>query len=553
MTHAYSLTGAHSLELSFIHLSCAFRLISVFSLVLCAKTGEHVAFNPAPRRNPPPLLFDTLSTPELEHANPARPAMDPLFSRDLDFRRASAVAAAIDRASSRDDDDDDEEPFITRSMSGGEVSPGSDTAESAGDTEDDDVLQAPGIAAAGSDVAVATLRAQRDEARAAAERCTQRVANAEALAARLALERDAALSRVAVLEPAVDSLHQQLLADQCRSAGEIAHYISIAADLRERLTRAPGYPKEELRRIDQLVKEVAAGRAEVALRDAEIARLEAIVTRIAAAPALGTSAGDTLGVLLETVRAGLDQRISTMSYFSADRALMNPCLRSGAAMAKFQQGLARASGEGLAACVAGGNFVVAFHGTPCVEDILCRGFDTKLRNRNGQVHGAGEYFARDSGTAEIYAEPSSIVRGTPGVVVTLIIKSKARRVNDGMWFVVDNPADDATSSYCLPLMAVPVQGVSDLQPCRRCAPQPFPAAAFAGADEESRTVEFEDDSGAWTAMAADVATIVLAAFDRQQTVGVVTVRGNVYDFDWQRMEQINTMTRTRRRIRIADP
>ena len=110
-------------------------------------------------------------------------------------------------------------------------------------------------------------------------------------------------------------------------------------------------------------------------------------------------------------------------------------------------------------------------------------------------------------------------------------------------------------SYCLPLLFVPVRQGTTLQQCTRCHPKgasttPIPAAV-PSANVNLTAVEFNDDSDTWTPMAPAASATVLAAKASGTTHNVLRANGFTYDFDWQRMVQINTHTGRERSIRFV--
>ena len=225
----------------------------------------------------------------------------------------------------------------------------------------------------------------------------------------------------------------------------------------------------------------------------------------------------------------------------------NPCLkaRSGHHSRVFEAGL-RSCGLNLGS-LADNNTVVAFHGTGNAHDILCNGFDPSTRKR--QVHGAGEYFAHDWNTAYEFAQDrtASGLSASAIVIVTLLIKPKARSVtghNGAPWFVVDNPPDP-TVSYCIPLMYIPLDGCP-LPPCPHCSARHLAVATAKG---QYATVEFlGDDDATWTPMSADDAAKVIAA--RASGQSLVDLAQWRYRYDWAAGTQLNVQTGRVRRIRF---
>jgi hypothetical protein len=242
-----------------------------------------------------------------------------------------------------------------------------------------------------------------------------------------------------------------------------------------------------------------------------------------------------------------------------ESALPNPCLSSSVkcqALLRFEAGLRRTlSVDSIGAMhrSAQTTCTFAFHGTPASEAILCHGFDPA--KRSAQQHGPGEYFSFTRQTAEDYARSRSASSGTgsPGVIVTLIIASQARRINNGRWVLVDNPTDNTAVSFCLPLMVLR-HGGAPLAPCLRCgtlAMPPGAAVPAAGGGTVAAVVEFQNDRQMWTPMTATASATVLAVKVVGNSSSVVTVNGHTYSYDWQRMVQTNTRTQRERKIRIV--
>jgi len=178
-------------------------------------------------------------------------------------------------------------------------------------------------------------------------------------------------------------------------------------------------------------------------------------------------------------------------------------------------------------------FMVAFHGTPCPTEVLCKGFDPQKRGSNGQAYGAGEYFAEDWQTAVAYARKNA-VGGCSAVIVTLVVASKATKVANS-WYVVNNPTDNA-ATFCLPLMALGTDSQTPLRlsTCLECFPVVF---------------QFIDDHGKWADMTAAMSKVLAYAY--RGALSFSTTSGAwTYEYNFGSMTQTNRTTGKVRRVRM---
>ena len=157
----------------------------------------------------------------------------------------------------------------------------------------------------------------------------------------------------------------------------------------------------------------------------------------------------------------------TSEYPSATKFSLNPCLRpflegttatAPLSWRRFQPTLA-AMGS-----VTASDFIVGFHGSRAPGAIMCQGWDTNLRK--GQHHGPGEYFDTNMSYSLL-----DYGRKAEGVVVTLIVRSKARVFDGVPLVVVDNPKgaqDASTAAFCFPLGFVMQPDKTPPPSCSRC-------------------------------------------------------------------------------------
>mmetsp|Transcript_47654 Transcript_47654/g.147008 ORF Transcript_47654/g.147008 Transcript_47654/m.147008 type:complete len:82 (-) Transcript_47654:51-296(-) len=80
---------------------------------------------------------------------------------------------------------------------------------------------------------------------------------------------------------------------------------------------------------------------------------------------------------------------------------------------------------------------------------------------------------------------------------------------------------------------------------------PQQAGIDGGANATNAHVEFQDDHGSWVRMADADAAVVVAARHGGQTSAVLSSSVWTYDYDWDRMVQINMESRKERPIRLV--
>ncbi|CUE74589.1 poly (ADP-ribose) polymerase, putative, partial [Bodo saltans] len=142
------------------------------------------------------------------------------------------------------------------------------------------------------------------------------------------------------------------------------------------------------------------------------------------------------------------QFVNDQQYFQrgVGRAhfIPNPCMiASCSAFQRFAKGASLTQLLDISA-----QCQIAFHGTAkeAVGAICCRGFD--VARRHGQAHGPGEYFGA---TADISA---SYARGSEQMIVCALITNKVANCQGGSILVVNNPTNDPSQTFVIPLGVV---------------------------------------------------------------------------------------------------
>ena len=95
----------------------------------------------------------------------------------------------------------------------------------------------------------------------------------------------------------------------------------------------------------------------------------------------------------------------------------------------------------------------AFHGTAvdAIQSICSQGFDPT--RRQGQVHGAGEYFGVTSEVSDGYSSRNSCDREVKNMLVAFILRCHQIRTVDGFCYVVNNPVD-WSYAFNLPVLII---------------------------------------------------------------------------------------------------
>eukprot|EP01125_Pyxidicula_operculata_P019769 TRINITY_DN7195_c0_g1_i1.p1 TRINITY_DN7195_c0_g1~~TRINITY_DN7195_c0_g1_i1.p1 ORF type:complete len:1883 (+),score=326.43 TRINITY_DN7195_c0_g1_i1:226-5649(+) len=209
------------------------------------------------------------------------------------------------------------------------------------------------------------------------------------------------------------------------------------------------------------------------------------------------------------------------------------------------------------------NSFFGWHGTPigAIAPICHDGFDPS--RRSGQMHGAGEYFGQSSEVSRGYCGGGNLM------IVALILKVPETSTHGNFCYVVNNPKQ-WTTAYCLPVLVVNFG--TDAGEIKFIDTEPRDLMKFMKDDNifvEQKNFEHEyvpfrwlwkDDSGKFEPYTERMSRQIESHYCdyisggqsnylTQPITRYVDDKSNSYNIDYQKMIQINSLTRYTRQVK----